>query len=1225
VDHRSNQVVDRSRIVDFTFDGREYVGYSGDTIGSALYRAGVRVFSRSFKYHRPRGLLCLDGSCPNCLVNVDGTPNVRACITRLAAGMAVRSQNAWPSLKHDILAVNDRLDRFLPVGFYYKTFIRPRSLWPVYQTVLRHAAGLGVVDPDPDQHQEPDYEKVYLHTDIAVIGGGPAGMSAALAAAELGTRVVLIDEAPALGGHLRYHVQDIAVETAPHTPGNTQSGFELARELADAIHANPHIQVLNEAVAFGLYQDNEVGVAQGNRLIKLRASQLVVATGQIEQPLVFQNNDLPGIFLGGGLQRLINLYGVRPGERALVVTTNDGGWAVARDLLDYNVEVVCVVDTRSDGKDQASGVSSRGSHTILTAKGNGRVEGAVIVRLNANGNAIPGTEVELKCDIIALATGFAPNSALLYQAGCKFDYDSGQETFVPVHYPPGVRAAGHVVATEGLQALLLEGQTAGLEAALELGGRSDERVRQRLANLKHQLAQHLPADAQPLPAVTDGGKKKFICFCEDVTHKDINDAIDEGFDDIETLKRYSTISMGPCQGKMCSLNAIRLSAHETGRPVVEVGTTTSRPPFRPVKLGALAGRKLEPTRFSPIHQRHLALGAKMMDAGQWKRPEHYGDPHGEVQAVRQWVGLIDVSTLGKIDLRGRDAQEFLERVYTGRFADMRDGRIRYGIMCTEEGIIFDDGVVGRLDDNSYYLTTTSGGVNAVYEWLLWWLTAWGLDAHLSDVTASYAALNLAGPRARDVLASLTDLDLSNHAFPHMHMRQAQLANVPARLLRVGFVGEMGYEIHFPAEHGLYIWDVLMEAGSQFGIKPFGVEAQRILRLEKRHIIIGQDTDALSDPFGAGLSWAVKLDKEDFLGKPSLERLLERKPRERLVGFEMHDDSLVPAEGEQILEDGRLLGRVTSARYSPTLGTAIGIGWVSSEQAQEGAVIRIRTQGQLAAATVVRQPFYDPGGDRLMLTSELDLESATPDRGLPPRLSSLQPAHQRLGAQLLTIAGWQVPQTYTSPESEAAAIASQVGVADLSSLGKLQVWGESAPELLAEAFGGARVAPGHTVPISIQDNAGSFVGASHLARLTSDEFIIITPPGIEGKFARELEGKRAASGLSVTVIDQTSGIAALAVVGPNSYNVLSKLCGLPLHPDDFPDRRVAQTSLARVHTTIIHNDIVGLSAFELFFERPYGEYVWNCILDAGHGSGIIPFGWGAWVDIHLARGAEKRTP
>jgi sarcosine oxidase subunit alpha len=958
--------VDRSLVVEFTFNGRKYVGYLGDTVGSALYRAGVRVFSRSFKYHRPRGLLCLDGSCPNCLVNVDGTPNVRACITRLAAGMAIRSQNAWPSLKHDILAVNNRLDRFLPVGFYYKTFIRPRALWPVYQTVLRHAAGLGVVDPDPDKHQEPDYDKVHLHPDVAVIGGGPAGMSAALGAAELGTRVVLIEEAPALGGHLRYHVQDIDVENTPHTTGNTQTGFELARELADAVHAHPNIQVLNEAVAFGLYQGNEVGVSQGNRLIKLRTPQLVVATGQIEQPLVFQNNDLPGIFLGSGLQRLMNLYSVRPGERALVVTTNDSGWAVARDLLDHNVEVVGVVDTRSDGKVRASGVSGRRSHTILTAKGNGRVEGAVVVRLDANGNVIPGTELELKCDIIALSTGFAPNNALLYQGGCKFDYDSGQEVFVPVHYPPGVRAAGHVIATEGPQALLLEGHVAGLEAALELGGRGDERARQRLANLRHQLAEHRPAAARPLPDVIAGGKKKFVCFCEDVTHKDISDAVDEGFDDIETLKRYSTISMGPCQGKMCSMNAIRLCARETGRPVDDVGTTTSRPPFRPVKLGVLAGRKLEPVRFSPVHQRHLALGAKMMDAGQWKRSEHYGDPHREVQAVRQRVGLIDVSTLGKIDLRGRDAQGFLEGVYTGGFADMRDGRIRYGVMCTEEGIIFDDGVVGRLDGDCYYLTTTSGGINAVYEWLLWWLTAWGLDAHLSNVTASYAALNLAGPRARDVLASLTDLDLSNHAFPHMHMRQARVADMPAYLLRVGFVGEMGYEIHFPAEYGVYMWDVLMETGSQFGIEPFGVEAQRILRLEKRHIIIGQDTDALSDPFGAGLGWAVELGKEDFLGKTFLERLMEREPRERLVGFEMHDGSLVPAEGEQILEDGRLLGRVTSARYSPTLDKAIGIGWVSPEQAYEGAMIRIRTQGQLAAASVVRQPFYDPGGDRLRM-------------------------------------------------------------------------------------------------------------------------------------------------------------------------------------------------------------------------------------------------------------------
>ncbi len=963
-------VVDPAQSVKFSFDGRTYTGYQGDTIASALYRAGVRVFSRSFKYHRPRGLMCVNGSCPNCLVNVDGTPNVRACITRLEPGMRVKPQNAWPSLKHDILAINDRLDRFLPVGFYYKTFIRPRSLWPVYETVLRRAAGLGVVDPDPDRFEEPYYDKAYRHAEVTVVGGGPAGMSAALAAAEQGAWVILVEENPELGGHLRYQVSGLGNQ-------GPQSAFESAGDLAATVHAHPQIETLTGAVAFGWYEGNMIGVAQGNRLIKLRTARLVVATGRIEQPAVFHNNDLPGVFLGSGLQRLMNLYGVRPGQRAVVVTGNDLGWEVACDLLDQDVAVALVADARPElpesqavARARAAGITGMPAHTILAAKGNGAVEGAVLAKLGGDGSALPGTEFESECDIIALSTGFAANNTLLYQSGCRLAYDSACEDFVPIEYTSGVRGAGHAVGTQGLEAILLEGHLAGLDVALSLEGRGDEAARQQLVACRAQLeelkAQHPSAlTGRNLPPAPGTGKKKrFVCFCEDVTEKDIEDAVAEGFDDIETSKRYSTVSMGPCQGKMCSSNSMRLCARETERAVAEVGTSTSRPPFRPVKLGVLAGRKLEPVRLSPMHQRHLALGARLMDAGQWKRPEHYGDPQAEVQAVRERVGLIDVSTLGKLNVQGPDAVLLLERVYTNRFANLPVGRSRYGVMCTEEGIVFDDGVVCRLGDDHYYLTTTSGGVNTVYEWLTWWLTSWGWRVHVANVTSAYAAVNLAGPRAREVLATLTDLDLSNHAFPYMHVRQARVGGVPARLLRIGFVGEMGYEIHVSAAYGEHLWDSLMEAGAEYGIAPFGVEAQRVLRLEKQHIIIGQDTDALSDPFGADMGWAVKLGKETFLGKPSLERLAERGARERLVGLAMRDARLVPAEGEQIVENGRPVGRVTSAHYSPTLGRAIGMGWVSQEWAYEGASLQIRIQGTLAEATVVCQPFYDPAGERL---------------------------------------------------------------------------------------------------------------------------------------------------------------------------------------------------------------------------------------------------------------------
>jgi sarcosine oxidase subunit alpha len=516
-----------------------------------------------------------------------------------------------------------------------------------------------------------------------------------------------------------------------------------------------------------------------------------------------------------------------------------------------------------------------------------------------------------------------------------------------------------------LEAILLEGQLMGLQAAARGGYRHGEA---QLPALKARLKSAQEVERTPTPAqVRAEGSQAFICFCEDVTAKDLHAAIAEGFDDIQTLKRYSTISMGPTQGKVCTVNTIKLLARAKGQRVAETGTTTSRPPYTPVKLGTLAGRALAPVRRTPMHAIHIASGATMMNAGQWKRPEHYGDPHAEVQAVRRGVGIIDVSTLGKIDVRGPDAPALLERVYTGTFAGMAPGQLRYGLMCTEEGIIFDDGVVARLAEERFYLTTTSGGAQRVYEWITWWAAVWGLRVHIRDQTANHAAINLAGPHTRELLSPLTDIDLSKEAFPYMRTRQGHLAGVPARLMRVGFVGELGYEIHLPAAYGAHLWETLTQAGAAMGLSPFGIEAQRVLRLEKGHIIVGQDTNALSDPYGAKLGWAVELDKPDFIGKPSLSRraqVSDDTSRELLAGFEMAAPTQVPREGEQFVQEGKLVGRVTSARYSPTMDKAIGLGWLIPEAAALGSQLTLRTNGHLAPATVVDKRFYDPGGDRL---------------------------------------------------------------------------------------------------------------------------------------------------------------------------------------------------------------------------------------------------------------------
>jgi sarcosine oxidase subunit alpha len=503
-------------------------------------------------------------------------------------------------------------------------------------------------------------------------------------------------------------------------------------------------------------------------------------------------------------------------------------------------------------------------------------------------------------------------------------------------------------------------------AALEQSFRARVRARP-IAAIERQDAEY-PLRVVPGKAWRPS-RKKFVCPCEDVTLKDIDQAVQEGFDHIETLKRYSTVTMGPCQGKMCAMNAVAACARATGRTISETGTTTSRPLIQPVSLGALAGPHLEPTRLTPLHHRNLELGAEMMDVGQWKRPRVYMSAEEESRAVRERVGLIDVSTLGKIDLQGRDAVKLLERIYTNTWADLKVGRVRYAVMVDESGIILDDGTVARLGEDHFFITTTTSGIGSVEEWLAWWMEGdpegTPLCAHVTNVTSALAAVNLAGPKSRDVLAKVTDLDVSPAALPYLRAVQGTVAGVPATILRIGFVGELGYEMHFAAEYGEYVWDVLMDAGQEFGIAPFGVEAQRTLRLEKGHIIVTQDTDALSTPLEAGMPWIVKFDKPNFIGKTALAQLQDEGLNQKLVGFQMLEASQVPDEGAQIVGDGGFpVGRVTSARFSPALRTVIGLAWVPVMQAEAGGEIRIQLDDHVEPARVVPVPFYDPSGSRM---------------------------------------------------------------------------------------------------------------------------------------------------------------------------------------------------------------------------------------------------------------------
>jgi sarcosine oxidase, subunit alpha len=925
IDERPGERIDRDKPVAFTFDGRAVSGLEGDTIGSALYAAGVRTFSRSFKYHRRRGLMCCAGQCPNCLVAVDGAPGVRACVEPLRDGMRVEHLNATPSLSFDVMRATDLFGGpFTPPGFYYKTFIKPRRLWPLYEHILRTAAGLGRL-----RRRQEDRERLTRyrrrHADVLVVGGGAAGLAAAVAAATAGADTVLVDEGPEPGGRLL-----------------AGGGHDRARELAAAARA-AGVEILSGAAALG-YFDGMVAVWQGDTLHQVRAARTVFATGTIQQPLVFAGNDLPGVMLADGARRLAALYAVAPGRRAVLVTVDDRGLEAAAALRAAGVELVAVADLRPSGPG-LDGVEVLHGHTIVAARGSGSVSSVVLAPVSGGG------ERRFACDLVLISGGQAAAASLPLQAGARAVHDEASGGLELSGLPEGVFVAGELAGAFGAQAIERSGTLAGMRAA---GAEPAE------AEPAAAVADR-PVVATP-PAVTGAGRGKcFACLCEDVTAKDIAYSVEEGYDSFELLKRYSTVTMGPCQGRMCQLSAARLLAKETGRTTAQVGLTTARPPWAAVPLGVLAGRPFEPAKRSPVHGRHRERRANVKWAGDWRRPYDYGDPEGEALAVHESAGLIDVSTLGKLLVRGPQAGELLDMLYPNRVSDLRPGRVRYGILTSEAGRIMDDGTVCRLDDETFYVTTTSSGAGAVEQWFSWWLAAWGMNAQLVDLTQGLAALNLAGPRSRELLAVLTDLDCSPDAFRYLDGRQARVAGVECLLLRIGFTGELGYEIHCAAAHGEHLWDALMASGD---VRPFGLEPQRVLRLQKQHIIVGQDTDSESNPYAAGMPWAVKLDKEErFIGRWALAEAAEREPKEQLVGF-IVEDGVVPTEGAAIVDGDTPVGIVTSARRSPQLGSVIGMAWVPPSAAQDGATVTISDDGRRLRARIVTEPFYDPPGAAL---------------------------------------------------------------------------------------------------------------------------------------------------------------------------------------------------------------------------------------------------------------------
>ncbi|HEY6271355.1 MAG TPA: FAD-dependent oxidoreductase [Terriglobales bacterium] len=969
LDAHPSEALDRTRRLSFRFNGKTYTAFEGETIGSALVAAGVKIFSRSFKYHRPRGIFCVEGKCPNCLMSVNGSPNVRVCTQAARDGDLVEAQQGWPSLEHDFLALIQRFDFLLPVGFYYKTLYKHRFLWKLAEPVIRRLAGLGNWKQIESDRRDP-FEHEFLHADVAVVGGGPAGLSAALAAAQTGVDVVLIDDQPALGGHLRIHRRNFSDPTT----GSSKPGFAIARALAQGMESHPRIQALRSACAIGGYEGGLIAVQVGARLIHLRAVQTVVASGVFEHVRPFGNNDLPGVMLSTGLLRLVHLYGVKPGRSAVVVAAEEEGLKVAADLHNAGIHVAAVVDSRERPSDSAAarhlrtlGISHMFACAPLVANGRGHVHSLSVAPTDSKSGAKTERIQTIPCDLVCVCSERTPALEIFRQNVGQVRYDVGLGQIVPAVDLPNFQVAGDATGFRDLHIVWLQGHVAGLEAADRIRPISPE-LREHLQRRKGELAaaesqyrfNRKAAESVP-PAGRSGKGKEIICLCEDVTSKDIGLAVREGFDEIELLKRYTTLSMGPCQGRMCLVPGAHCAAVETGRPVAEADTTTSRPPVLSVPMGVIAGARRHPVKQTPMHYAHVKAGAGQMDMGEWKRPLVYTGVQEEWKAVRERVGLIDVSTLGKIWLQGRDAAALLDKVYTHTFSSLEVGRSRYSVICGDDGIILDDGTVSRLAPDEFYITTTTGNIDFVEKWLKWWVAGTNQCAHVTNVTADFAAVNLAGPKARAVLEKLTEVDVSAQAFKYMQCAQGDVAGVRAILLRIGFVGETGWEIHYPASYGEYLWDALLEAAKEFGISPFGVEAQRVLRLEKKHVIVGQDTDALSSPFEAGLDWVVKLDKEDFIGKPGLLEAMRREAVNRLVGFTA--DELVD-EGSTAIIDHKVVGRVTSARVSPLNNRCVGLALLPSRLSVEGTVFEILNKGRVVNARVHLEPVYDAKGIRL---------------------------------------------------------------------------------------------------------------------------------------------------------------------------------------------------------------------------------------------------------------------
>lgn len=990
-DGAAGGAVRRDKPLTFTFNGKQYIGYEGDTLASALLANGVHFVARSFKYHRPRGVMTASVAEPNAIVQLETgawtVPNPRATEVELYEGLQASSVNARPSLENDRMAIMQKFARFIPAGFYYKTFMWPRSFWPRYEERIRDAAGFGRVPED----QDPDrYEKTFAHYDVLVVGAGPAGLAAAYAAGASGARVMLVDERPALGGSLLE--SDDVIDGVP--------AAQWVKQITEQLAAMPEVTILSRATAFGYQDHNLVTVCERltdhlpihhrkgvrERLWKVRAKQVVLATGAHERPLTFGNNDLPGIMLASAVSAYIHRFGVAPGRTAVICTNNDSAYRTAIDLKRSGVAVT-VVDARRDTRGTwpkravDAGVRILREAIVVKATGGQHVRS---VDVAAYIGRAPGRHLEtIACDLVAMSGGWNPAIHLFSQSGGKAVWNVEKSCFVP---GAGVQASCSAGAANGeflLNACLQSGGLAGADAAKRAGYAAEVPTAWSVESIEESLLE--PVWKATELSQLQRGAKQFVDFQNDVAASDIALAAREGYHSVEHVKRYTALGFGTDQGKLGNINGMAILAEVLGQSIPETGTTTFRPNYTPVTFGTLAGRELgdfvDPIRKTCIHPWHEAQGALFEDVGNWKRPWYFPrgteDLHAavarECRAVRNSVGILDASTLGKIDIQGPDAATLLNWMYTNAWTKLAVGKCRYGLMLDENGMVFDDGVTARLADDHFLMSTTTGGAARVLNWMERWLqTEWPhLQVHLSSVTDHFATFAVAGPNARKVLQKVChDVDLSAAAFPFMSFKEGTIDGVFARIMRISFSGELSYEVNVPANAGQHVWNLLMEAGAEFDITPYGTEAMHVLRAEKGYIIVGQDTDGSITPDDLGMGGLVAKTK-DFLGKRSLSRShTAGENRKQLVGLLTKDPDFVLQEGAQILAEpttaqiAPMIGHVTSSYMSPTINRSIAMAVVKGGLSKMGQeVVVAQPNGSFVPATITSTVFYDPEGAR----------------------------------------------------------------------------------------------------------------------------------------------------------------------------------------------------------------------------------------------------------------------